>query len=306
MAFGISATEGAAMASSSSEIIEEFRPGSDCVELDPSPLCCRSWRRRSWSGWGGIDQRDGIIDLRAAAGLKKRTSEARTGSQADRLTSGSKPNTIGADHNEAIGRRMTHSQGSTSVARQSALIVSHPRYSRAIRFCRTKILRSSREWRASTPTPILAFPSRAFFRRCHLNKAATLLRRDSSTPARPRWPEADPINTTVTQSYHRETASTQKAEPETTGGHISGARPVDQVERRRLPRAAARGHELAIARDRGIERLTQDARRQTLRQAEAMQNRLEPCWFALSERAPNPATHIKRSCMPQPNSLGRC
>ena len=36
------------------EIIEEFRPGSDCVELDPSPLCCRSCRRRSWSGWGGI------------------------------------------------------------------------------------------------------------------------------------------------------------------------------------------------------------------------------------------------------------
>jgi len=39
--------------------------------------------------------------------------------------SGSKPNAIGAEHNEAIGRRMTHSQGSNSVAKHSALIVSH-------------------------------------------------------------------------------------------------------------------------------------------------------------------------------------
>jgi hypothetical protein len=34
--------------------IEEFQPGSDCVELDPSPLCGRSCRRRSWSGWGAL------------------------------------------------------------------------------------------------------------------------------------------------------------------------------------------------------------------------------------------------------------
>jgi hypothetical protein len=61
------------------------------VSLDPSPLCCRSCRRRSWSGWGGIDQRDSIIDLRAAAGVKKRTSEARTGSEADRNPTPSAP-----------------------------------------------------------------------------------------------------------------------------------------------------------------------------------------------------------------------
>jgi hypothetical protein len=42
---------------------------------------------------------------------KKRTRKARTGS------SGSKPNSIGAKHNEAMGHRMTHSQGSNSVAR---------------------------------------------------------------------------------------------------------------------------------------------------------------------------------------------
>jgi hypothetical protein len=35
----------------------------------------------------------------------------------NRLKSGSKPNSIGAEHNEAMGHRMTHSQGSNSVAR---------------------------------------------------------------------------------------------------------------------------------------------------------------------------------------------
>ena len=66
-------------------------------------LSCRSCRRRGWSGWGGIERRDDIVDLGAAAGLKKRTSEARTGSEADQNPTPSAP--------------MTHSQGSNSVAR---------------------------------------------------------------------------------------------------------------------------------------------------------------------------------------------
>jgi len=40
------------------------------------------------SGWDGIEELDGIVDLGAAAG-KKRTSEARTGSE--------KSNSIGAN-----------------------------------------------------------------------------------------------------------------------------------------------------------------------------------------------------------------
>jgi hypothetical protein len=87
------------------------------VGFDPSPLCCRSCRRRSWSGWGGIEHDDGIVDLGAAAGLEKTNKRG-----SNRLRSGSKPNAIGAEHNEAIGRRMTHSQGSND----SGLIVSHP------------------------------------------------------------------------------------------------------------------------------------------------------------------------------------
>ena len=70
-----------------------------------SPLSCRSCRRRSWSGWGGMEQRDGIVDLGAETGMKKHERGS------DRLRSGSKPNSIGATHNHAIGR-MTHSQGS--------------------------------------------------------------------------------------------------------------------------------------------------------------------------------------------------
>src|SRR6516225_2853394 len=76
-----------------------------------SPLSCRSCRRRSWSGWGGIEQRDDIVDLADRGWLEKPTSEARTGSEADQNP------TIGAEHNEAMGHRMTHSQGSNSVAR---------------------------------------------------------------------------------------------------------------------------------------------------------------------------------------------
>ena len=81
------------------------------------PIC----RRHGWFGRGGIDQRDGVID--PSSGWLEKTNERGS----NRLTSGSKPNAIGAEHNEAIGRRMTHSQGSNSVAKHSALIVSDAR-----------------------------------------------------------------------------------------------------------------------------------------------------------------------------------
>jgi len=58
-----------------------------------------------------MEQRDGIVDLGAETGMKKHERGS------DRLRSGSKPNSIGAEHNEAMGHRMTHSQGSNSVAR---------------------------------------------------------------------------------------------------------------------------------------------------------------------------------------------
>ena len=60
-----------------------------------------------------MEQRDGIVDLGAETGIKKHERGS------DRLRSGSKPNSIGATHNHAIGR-MTHSQGSNSVAQAPA------------------------------------------------------------------------------------------------------------------------------------------------------------------------------------------
>jgi hypothetical protein len=48
-----------------------------------------------------MEQRDGIVDLGAETGMKKHERGS------DRLRSGSKPNSIGATHNHAIGR-MTH------------------------------------------------------------------------------------------------------------------------------------------------------------------------------------------------------
>jgi hypothetical protein len=63
-----------------------------------SPLSCRSCRHRSWSGWGGMEQRDGIVDLGAETGMKKHERGS------DRLRSG-KPNSNGAEHNEATGHR---------------------------------------------------------------------------------------------------------------------------------------------------------------------------------------------------------
>src|SRR5262249_37123886 len=76
-------------------------------------LLCRRYvqRRRAFavimpcSGWGGIEQLDGHIEL----GSKKRTSEARTGSEADRNPTLSAPNIT-----KRFGHRMTHSQGSNS------------------------------------------------------------------------------------------------------------------------------------------------------------------------------------------------
>src|SRR6516225_11742607 len=67
-----------------------------------------------------MEQRDGIVDLGAETGMKKHERGS------DRLRSGSKPNSIGATHNHAIGR-MTHSQASNSVAQAPALMVSHAR-----------------------------------------------------------------------------------------------------------------------------------------------------------------------------------
>jgi hypothetical protein len=176
-------------------------------------------RRRSWSGWGGIDQRDGIIDLCGSGWLEKTNERG-----SNRLRSGSKPNSIGAQHNEAIGCRMTHSQGSNSVAKHSALIGSHarlfPRHS-ILSHQNTEKFQGMASFNARTDTGfsfsrlLPALPSQ---QGSHIAAPA------SSTPARSRWPEADPTNTTVTQSYHRETASTQKAEVKRTGGHISGAR----------------------------------------------------------------------------------
>jgi hypothetical protein len=64
---------------------------------------------------GSIDRRDGIIDLLSSGWLGKK--------ERARLD------------NEAIGRRMTHSQGSNSVAKHSALMVPHAR-----RFPRHSIL----------------------------------------------------------------------------------------------------------------------------------------------------------------------
>ena len=88
-----------------------------------------------------MEQRDGIVDLGAETGMKKHERGS------DRLRSGSKPNSIGATHNHAIGR-VTHSQGSNSVAQAPALMVSHARaIPGQFRFCRTKILRNSRGWR---------------------------------------------------------------------------------------------------------------------------------------------------------------
>ena len=128
-----------------------------------SPLSCRSCRHRSWSGWGGMEQRDGIVDLGAETGMKKHERGS------DRLRSGSKPNSIGATHNHAIGR-MTHSQGSNSVAQAPALMVSHARaIPGQFRFCRTKILRSSRGWRASTLAPISPEQQPAVERSCGYN-----------------------------------------------------------------------------------------------------------------------------------------
>src|SRR5262249_34042836 len=85
------------------EIIEEFSLGSIASPVPyngvaRSPLSCRSCRHRSWSGWGGMEQRDGIVDLGAETGMKKHERGS------DRLRSGSKPNSIGATHNHAIGR----------------------------------------------------------------------------------------------------------------------------------------------------------------------------------------------------------
>jgi hypothetical protein len=61
----------------------------DCVESRAREKSLKS-AQLVWLG--AFDQRDGIIDLRAAAGLKKRKSEARTGSEADRNPSPSAPN----------------------------------------------------------------------------------------------------------------------------------------------------------------------------------------------------------------------
>ena len=85
------------------EIIEEFSLGSIASPVPyngvaRSPLSCRSCRHRSWSGWGGMEQRDGIVDLGAETGMKRHERGS------DRLRSGSKPNSIGATHNHAIGR----------------------------------------------------------------------------------------------------------------------------------------------------------------------------------------------------------
>jgi hypothetical protein len=95
-----------------------------------------------------MEQRDGIVDLGAEIGMKKH------GRGSDRLRSGSKPNSIGATHNHAIGR-MTHSQGSNSVAQAPVVDgLARTAIPGQFRFCRTKILRSSRGWRASTLAPI--------------------------------------------------------------------------------------------------------------------------------------------------------
>ena len=110
-----------------------------------------------------MEQRDGIVDLGAETGMKKHERGS------DRLRSGSKPNSIGATDNHAIGR-MTHSQGSNSVAQAPALMVSHARaIPGQFRFCRTKILRSSRGWRASTLAPISPEQQPAVERSCGYN-----------------------------------------------------------------------------------------------------------------------------------------
>jgi hypothetical protein len=49
--------------------------------------------RSPLSGWGGMEQRDGIVDLGAKTGMKRHERGS------DRLRSGSKPNSIGATHN---------------------------------------------------------------------------------------------------------------------------------------------------------------------------------------------------------------
>jgi len=60
------------------------------------------------------------LSISAAATGSKKTNEQGS----NRLKSGSKPNSIGAEHNEAMGHRMTRSN---SVAEHSALIVSDAR-----------------------------------------------------------------------------------------------------------------------------------------------------------------------------------
>src|SRR5262249_22808008 len=80
------------------EIIEEFSLGSVASPVRPTVSRARryhadSCRPRSWSSWGGIKQRDDIVDLGAGAGLKKRTGEARTGSEAGRKPTQSAPDT---------------------------------------------------------------------------------------------------------------------------------------------------------------------------------------------------------------------
>src|SRR6516164_11719014 len=64
-----------------------------------------------------MEQRDGIVDLGAETGMKKHERGS------DRLRSGSKPNSIGATHNHAIGR-MRHSQG--SIGRLSTRVDGEP------------------------------------------------------------------------------------------------------------------------------------------------------------------------------------
>jgi hypothetical protein len=128
---------------------------------------------------------------------------------------------------------MTHSQGSNSVAKHSALIVSHPRLFEGhsiLTHQNTEKFQGMASFNARTDTGF------SFLRLLSALPSQTRQPDCCASPtheARSRWPEADPTNTTVTQSYHRETASTHKAEVERTGRYISGARPVDQVERRR-------------------------------------------------------------------------
>jgi hypothetical protein len=130
---------------------------------------------------------------------------------------------------------MTHSQGSNSVAKHSALIVSHPRPG-PFDSVAPKILRSS----SSTLGPIPAFPFSRLLPALPSQQGSHIAAPASSTPARSRWPEADPTNTTVTQSYHRGTALTQKAEVERTGGHISRMEPSGYSSMISRARACAR------------------------------------------------------------------